>query len=209
MDLKSRPRATPHQVKNVRQWLKNANGAIMDEEIAYLNEEDDLVPVASTPKAPLRQFINKLSTHNFRRLAPCIMDRKVRQQCKSTVTDSQANCNRKKNKRLYNPEEDFEAQTTIYNKEQLFAKIVTIFTIVVGLAMLIGPLWILQHLSTEPSNLEIRLGVITGFIALSAILTSLLTTAKTFEVLVATAAYGAVLMVFMQFGTYPSTSNGG
>lgn len=100
-------------------------------------------------------------------------------------------------------------QTTVYNKDRLFEKIMTVFTIIVGLAMLIGPLWILQHLSTEPSNLQVRLGVITGFIALFTILTSLFTVAKAFEVLAATAAYGAVLMVFMQFGTYPSASNGG
>ena len=100
-------------------------------------------------------------------------------------------------------------QTTVYNKDRLFEKIMTVFTIIVGLGMLIGPLWLLQHLSTEPSNLQVRLGVITGFIALFTILTSLFTVAKAFEVLAATAAYGAVLMVFMQFGTYPTASNGG
>jgi hypothetical protein len=45
--------------------------------------------------------------------------------------------------------------------------------------------------------------------ALFTVLTSLLTVAKPFEVLAATAAYGAVMMVFMQFGTYPTTSNNG
>lgn len=190
MDLKSRSKATPFQVGNVRQWLQNANDPILDEEVAYLNEEDDLVPVASTPKAPLRQLIDRFSALNFLRLPPCIRERK-------------------RNERLYNADEDFEMQTTVYNKDRLFEKIMTVFTIIVGLAMLIGPLWILQHLSTEPSNLQVRLGVITGFIALFTILTSLFTVAKAFEVLAATAAYGAVLMVFMQFGTYPSASNGG
>lgn len=100
-------------------------------------------------------------------------------------------------------------ETTVYNKDRFFEKFLTVFTIVIGLAMLIGPLWILQHLSTQPSNLEVRLGVITGFIAFFAILTSLFTVAKPYEVLAATAAYGAVLMVFMQFGTFPSAGNGG
>ena len=98
---------------------------------------------------------------------------------------------------------------TVYNKDRLFDKIMTVFTIIVGLGMLIGPLWLLQHLSTEQSSSQVRLGVITGFIALFTILTSLFTVAKPFEVLAATAAYGAVLMVFMQFGTYPSGSNSG
>ena len=209
MDLKSRSKATPFQVGNVRQWLQNANDPILDEEVAYLTEEDDLVPVASKPKAPLRQLIDRFAILNFLRLPPCIRERKVRQQFKPTVTYIQANWIRKRNERLYNADEDFEMQTTVYNKDRFFDKIMTVFTTVVGLAMLIGPLWILQHLSTKPSNSEVRLGVITGFIALFAILTSLFTVAKAYEVLAATAAYGAVLMVFMQFGTYPSASNGG
>ena len=98
---------------------------------------------------------------------------------------------------------------TVYNKDWVSDKILTVFTIIVGLGMLIGPLWLLQYLSTESSNSQVRLGVITGFIALFTILTSLFTVAKPFEVLAATAAYGAVLMVFMQFGTYPSASSGG
>ena len=87
MNLKSRSKATPFQVGNVRQWLENANGAIVDEEVAFLNEEEDLVPVASTPKAPLRQLIDRFSILNFLRLPPCIRERKVRQQSKSAVTD--------------------------------------------------------------------------------------------------------------------------
>lgn len=100
-------------------------------------------------------------------------------------------------------------QTTVYKKDPVLDKVVTCVTVMLGLAMLIGPLWVLQHLSTHQSNLQARLGVITGFLALFTILTSLLTVAKPFEVLAATAAYGAVLMVFMQFGTYPTASNNG
>ena len=209
MDLKSRSKATPFQVGNVRQWLQNANDPILDEEVAFLNEEDDIVPVASTPKAPIRQLIDRFSILNFLRLPPCFRERKVRQQCKPKVTDTLANWIRKRNERLFNAGEDFEMETTVYNKDRFFEMTMTVFTIVIGLAMLIGPLWILQHLSTEPSNLQVRLGVITGFITLFTILTSLFTVAKAFEVLAATAAYGAVLMVFMQFGTYPGVSNGG
>ncbi len=70
-----------------------------------------------------------------------------------------------------------------------------------GLGMLIGPLWWLQNLS----NSEVRLGVITGFLFAFMALLSILTVAKPFEVLAATAAYGALLMVFMQLGS--NTSN--
>lgn len=66
--------------------------------------------------------------------------------------------------------------------------------------MLVGPLWWLQHLSVH-NDLKILLGVITGFLVFFTILISILTVARPFEVLAATAAYGAVLMVFMQIST--------
>ena len=92
MDLKSRSKAASFQVGNVRQWLENANGPILDEEVAYLDEEDDLVPVAtSTPKAPLMQFIDRYSVFNFLRRPSCIRERRVRQQFKPTITDIIAN----------------------------------------------------------------------------------------------------------------------
>lgn len=107
----------------------------------------------------------------------------------------------KKNGRLYG-ENNFETETTVYHKDEVVDKIVTCVTVMLGLAMLICPLWLLQHISAQQPNLEIRLGVITGFICLFTILLSLFTVAKPFEVLAATAAYGAVLMVFMQVGSY-------
>ena len=63
--------------------------------------------------------------------------------------------------------------------------------------MLIGPLWWLQRTihSWSPEGL---LGVITGFIGLFTFLLGTVTVAQPFEVLAATAAYAAVLMVFLQ-----------
>ena len=80
-------------------------------------------------------------------------------------------------------------------------KFVTCTTIALGLAMLIGPLWLLQYFSTGQSNSCLRLGIITAFLVLFTVLLSFLTVAKPFETLAATAAYGAVLMVFMQLNS--------
>ena len=91
-------------------------------------------------------------------------------------------------------------RTTVYNKESLIDKFVTCATLILGLVMLIGPLWWLQHLALGAPDLSARLWVITGFLVLFVILLSVLTVAQPFEVLAATAAYGAVLMVFMQLG---------
>ncbi len=110
------------------------------------------------------------------------------------------------NKCLYDVE-DFEMETTVYDRDSLIDKIVTCLILLLGLAMLIGPLWWLQEMSNDQLSPQVRLGVITGFLVLFTILLSNLTVARPFEVLAATAAYGAVLMVFMQLGGNPSVGN--
>lgn len=65
--------------------------------------------------------------------------------------------------------------------------------------MLVGPLWLLQWISARGQN--VRLSVISAFLIGFTLLLSMVTVAKPFEVLAASAAYAAVLMVFMQLGS--------
>lgn len=104
----------------------------------------------------------------------------------------------KRNETLYQDTNNFERTTTIYNNESRIEKFVTCATIALGLAMLIAPLWLLQHFTTEGSSTKARLLIITGFIIAFAVMVSILTVSRPAEVLGATAAYAAVLMVFMQ-----------
>ena len=96
--------------------------------------------------------------------------------------------------------------TTVYNSDSFMEKIATCITIALGLAMLIGPLWLLRHYTTDSvgSNLKVRLIIITVFLIGFAMLLAIITVAKPFETLAATAAYAAVLMVFMQLNSGPS-----
>ena len=103
---------------------------------------------------------------------------------------------RQRNEYLYS-NQDFEMTSTVYSKDSLVDKMVTFITIILGLGMLIGPLWWLQNMSVSQKRLE----VITGFLIVFTAVLSILTVAKPFEVLAAAAAYGAVLMVFMQLGS--------
>lgn len=103
------------------------------------------------------------------------------------------------NRRLYGSSRDFELDTTVYIKESAFDKTVSCVTMVLGVAMLVGPLWWLQHLSTQ--NVEARLAVVTGLLIAFTVLLSMVTKARPFEMLAATAAYGAVLVIFMQRST--------
>jgi hypothetical protein len=79
----------------------------------------------------------------------------------------------------------------------------TLIITAVGLAALIGPLWILKNQTSE----SVRLWTISGFLAGFTVFIGIVTVAKPFETLAATAAYAAVLMVFMQLG--PGSGNNG
>ena len=89
---------------------------------------------------------------------------------------------------------DIDDGTTVWQDDNRVEKLSFRVMGFVGLGMLIGPLWWLNYLSDSVT----RLGVITGFIVLFYVVVYLATTARTFEVLAAAAAYSAVLMVFMQ-----------
>lgn len=67
----------------------------------------------------------------------------------------------------------------------------------VGVLMLIAPLWVLNFVSGPVT----KLGVITAFIITFFVTAALATTANVSETLAATAAYSAVLVVFLQLNT--------
>ncbi|KAK1544994.1 hypothetical protein CPAR01_02496 [Colletotrichum paranaense] len=86
-----------------------------------------------------------------------------------------------------------EKEVTYYSDKRMdsFASAVII---AIGVLMLITPIWTLQALT----DLKAKLAVITVFIFVFLLVLSLAMVAKPFEALGATAAYAAVLMVFLQ-----------
>jgi len=72
-------------------------------------------------------------------------------------------------------------------------------TAVVGLGMLLGPLWVLEK--CRDSALDLKLGIITAFVTLFFVLVAVATTARVVEALAAAAAYAAVITVFLQIGS--------
>ena len=73
--------------------------------------------------------------------------------------------------------------------------------------MLIGPLWLLQHLVTTQS--EILLGVISGFLILFTVLAAFFTLRKPSEILAASLVYALILMLPVCFGMHVIGSNSG
>ena len=77
-----------------------------------------------------------------------------------------------------------KSATTTYHSNTGFDAFVTAVLIILGLTLLLVPMWTLQFMTDDVK----RLGIITGFILLFTSLLASATVAKPFEVLAATAA---------------------
>jgi hypothetical protein len=92
------------------------------------------------------------------------------------------------------PDRHVKSDTTVYSSDEKFERVTTSSIIITGLIMLLVPMWWLECTNTS----TVRLGIITGFICAFISIMSMATSNRPFEVVAATAAYAAVLMVFMQ-----------
>lgn len=100
-------------------------------------------------------------------------------------------------RRLFPAKEDSSQSTTgntRYASDAALEEFSTGTIIFLGLAMLLGPMWSLEFVS----NSKYRLTIITVSLALFMFFLSLASVNRPFEVVAASAAYAAVLMVFMQ-----------
>ncbi|WYZ40171.1 hypothetical protein EsH8_IV_000512 [Colletotrichum jinshuiense] len=100
-----------------------------------------------------------------------------------------------KNKEVEAP--DYDAQEVSYYSDKRMDAFASAMITAIGVTMLITPIWILQSMK----DLKSKLAVITAFIFVFLLVLSLAMVAKPFEALGATAAYAAVLMVFIQLGS--------
>lgn len=87
-------------------------------------------------------------------------------------------------------------ETVHYSSDARIERFVGVTITVLGMGMLIAPLWVLAHTEVMWK----QLGIITGFIMLFLGLVAFTTAARPFESLAAAAAYSAVLVVFLQIG---------
>jgi uncharacterized membrane protein len=87
-----------------------------------------------------------------------------------------------------------KSAATAYSSDQAFEQFTTLGIIFLGLIMLLAPMWWLECVSDSKA----RLRIITGFVVVFILAMTTATINRPFEVVAATAAYAAVLMVFMQ-----------
>ena len=153
--------APERDIKNINRWHYNhGDQAIASEERNYLEQKDDLISITEKDKTPLRQFIDK-----FRRLRTL----RIWQQPNS---DS-----------IASPPCDRDQDVSYYSDKRIDT-FTSLTIVLIGIAMLLTPIWILQALQAPTTKLV----VITIFILAFLITLSYAMVTKPFEALGATAA---------------------
>ncbi|KXJ90745.1 hypothetical protein Micbo1qcDRAFT_226750 [Microdochium bolleyi] len=168
-------KAPRRNIKNVSNWHFNHDYRAIDAaEQGYLfNHVDDMVCLAEKETTPLRSAIDS-----------SLRLRTWRGWRDTARTADQV------------PKHD--AGVISYYSDERMDGFVSAVIVLVGVSMLIVPIWILRCLS--PSSQDMMLLVITVFVFVFLLVLSFFMATKPFEALGATAAYAAVLMVFLQVG---------
>lgn len=192
----SRQSVRQEDVRNVRNWLgidypDPGKHPINEVEARFIDHPNDVIAVLPKNISWFRKVIERSLILRIPGVRQCF-ERKP-----SDIEDYDA----------IRDIEDGEHNTirkTRWQNDKRVDRLSSAVIAVVGLGMLIAPLWTLEEL--DQNYTDIRLAVITGFIIVFFLLVAVATTARVYDALAATAAYSAVLMVFLQFGASASSS---
>jgi hypothetical protein len=169
--LRTHPRAPKRNTQSISNWLSNEENAILPSEAAYISKTHDLVQLVPKAVTPLRKLLEKSTRFRLARF--------WEKTPPNLPTHSSAH-----------------PDAVHYSSDTRIERAIGIAITLVGMGMLIAPLWVLAH----TDGMWRRLSVITGFIVLFLGLLAFTTVARPFESLAAAAAYSAVLVVFLQIG---------
>ncbi|KAF2705066.1 hypothetical protein K504DRAFT_506536 [Pleomassaria siparia CBS 279.74] len=162
--IRERPRADKSQVTNLHEFI-NRN-AITKKETDFAEHRPDLISINAHRSSPLGRFLETIRVIRLSSLVRAKPD----------------------------PDSQVISNYTHYASDDALATLTTISIVLIGLIMLLGPLWLLEFV---PGSKK-RLLTITIFITVFMALMSTATINRPFEVVASSAAYAAVLMVFMQ-----------
>lgn len=158
-ELRSRPSVQKRQIQNIKNWHRRNPNAILPEEKDYINEEEDLMTIVPCLKTPLQRVLERTEWFS---------------------TSSCFRSKRKKNAAFNDPEAIF------FQSEEKVRILDTTIVLVIGLFMLLTPIWVLGLLV---KHTKARLGIISAFITLFLFGIQAVTAGKPGETLAATAAY--------------------
>ena len=154
--IRTRPPVPKKDINSLDIWLSNNTNVILDEEKGYINYPSDLFSLVPQSRSLLRSLLER--SLRFRLF-------KLWQQKRPDHSESAG--------------EDLR-----FFSDKKMDQFLTVCILILGLIMLIAPLWILAFLE----ELVPRLAVISAFIVLFVVLLSFATVAKPFESLAAAAA---------------------
>jgi hypothetical protein len=168
----------PETIEDLEKAPLKYLGPIDELESAFIWHHDDLITVQPKTRSWFRNVLERSLILKFPIIRP-LFERQP-EEIRAINTNTQ----------------------TIWQNDKRIEGLSGTIVALVGLGMLLGPLWVLEIFNS--SRDDVRLGIITGFIALFFVLVAVATTARIFDALAAAAAYSAVLMVFLQ--NFPSPS---
>ena len=157
-ELKKLPPPAKHDIVSIQNWHYNHETAINEAEQAYLDMSRDLFSLFPRDKSPLRRLLDR--SKGFRLF---MLWRK-----KKTTSILPL----------------YDQQEVTYTSDKRIDRFVNMIVVLIGIAMLVGPIWILNGLSGSKE----KLATITGFIVLFLVIVGGATVAKIWEALAATAA---------------------
>lgn len=153
-EMKSKPNALRRQTANLKNWHDRNHNAILEDERAYIDQSDDLTTIIPISRTPLRKALER------------------------TEWFKTSNFFRR------SPARSQQDETVFYHNDTRMQAFDSGTVMLVGLAMLLAPIWILYTVKTP----RYRLGVISAFVTAFMVLLQVVTTAKPSESLAATAA---------------------
>lgn len=154
------PPAAKQTIKILTGWLYNNKGAIVEKEARFL-DLDDLISIPVLTKSALRQLLDPWIAGHTKGLL-----RAFKKQGDAEIGS-------------------IDEATISASDDQKVDQFCDIVIFVVGLALLIAPMWVLQALS----SIKWKLGAISLFIMLLLFLLSFAFVGKPFQVLAATAGW--------------------
>ena len=154
--IQARPQVLKKDIDSLKSWFYNKENAILEAETEYINHTADLFSLVPSSKTPLRSFLEQ--SRHFRLLG--------------LWRDKDVDPILQQDEYIH------------YSSDKRIDRVVATIIMILGVIMLIAPLWILAFVG----DLAKRLGVICAFILLFVALVSVTTIAKPFETLAAAAA---------------------
>ncbi|KAH8174765.1 hypothetical protein LIA77_06184 [Sarocladium implicatum] len=150
------PQATRRSVQHLEKWHQfHGNFAIVPDEMLYLSKTDDLIKIVPSTKTQVRQFL----------------DRSDRLSSLSIWADPE------------DPKPPQGSEHVLYFSDKRLDRFASILIILIGVTMLLTPLWILQAVQAS----LYKLVVISVFILVFLVTMSFTMAARPFEGLAATA----------------------